>query len=48
MAINLRDLLFRYLDRNKVQTLAKEKSNYDEQMLLSDISINEIVWWKII
>ncbi|XP_052694156.1 uncharacterized protein LOC128172399 isoform X2 [Crassostrea angulata] len=45
-AINLGALFFRYLDRDKVQALAKENNDYDAQMLLSDMSINEIVWWK--
>lgn len=45
-AINLGALFFRYLDRDKVQVLAKENNNYDAQMLLSDMFINEIVCWK--
>lgn len=44
--INIGALFFIYLDRDKVQALAKENNNYDAQMLLSDKSINEIVWWK--
>lgn len=44
--MNLEALFFRYLDRDEIQALAKENNNYDAQILLSDMSINEIVWWK--
>lgn len=37
---------FRYLDRDKVQALTIENNNYDAEMLLSEFSRNEIIWWK--
>lgn len=46
MQLNLGALFFRYLDRDKVQALAEENSNYDAEMLLSEFSRNEIIWWK--
>lgn len=45
-AINLDALFFRYLDRDKVQALTRENNNYDAEMLLSEFSRNEIIWWK--
>lgn len=46
MQLNLGALFFRYLDRDKVQALTEENSNYDAEMLLSEFSRNEIIWWK--
>lgn len=44
MQLNLGALFFRYLDRDKVQALTEENSNYDAEMLLSEFSRNEIIW----
>lgn len=46
MQLNLGALFFRYLDRDKVQALTEENSNNDAEMLLSEFSRNEIIWWK--
>lgn len=34
------------MDRDKVQALTRENNNYDAEMLLSEFSRNEIIWWK--
>lgn len=34
------------MDRDKVQALTRENNNYDAEMLLSEFSRNEKIWWK--
>ena len=45
-AVNLAALYFRYLDRDKVNALRLSNNDYDGEILLSEFSKSEIIWWK--
>lgn len=44
-AIKLEALHFRYFDRDKVHALTISNNDYDDDILLSEESIEEILWW---